>query len=129
MVPSKQPTASTAQANWQEHVNGNSRMSPPIPPLAPAKFTGSLFLTGHSVTAECFAFDQSVQLAAANYVHNVNPNGAGLTPGMLGYMFWAAECQGTHTASTTPPNTCENGLGVGSGFFNIPIPMPPLRQK
>lgn len=29
MVPSRQPGASAAQSSWQEHVNGNSRMTPP----------------------------------------------------------------------------------------------------
>jgi hypothetical protein len=128
MVPSRQPSASSAQSDWQEHVDGNSRMTPPIPPLAPCKFTGSLFLTGRSVTAECASFSNSVHFATGNYVQNVAPNGAGKTPGMLGYMFWAAECEGTKTACTTPPNTCEGGLGSGSRYFNIPIPMSALRQ-
>jgi hypothetical protein len=128
MVPSRQPSASSAQSNWQEHISGNSRMSPPIPPLAPAKLTGSLFLTGNSVTAECNSFSNSVQFATAGYLQTVAPSGAGRTPGMLGYMFWAAECEGTKTQCTTPPNTCDGGLGVGSQYFNIPIPMPPLRQ-
>jgi len=47
---------------------------------------------------------------------------------MLGFMFWAAECEGTKTQCTTPPNACTSGLGVGSQYFNIPIPMPALRQ-
>src|SRR5262249_10587581 len=99
-----------------------------IPPLAPAKLTGSLFLTGNSVTAECDSFTNSVQLGTAAYVQSVLPSGAGITPGMLGYMFWAAECEGTKTQCTTPPNTCVGGLGIGSQYFDIPIPMPPLRQ-
>ncbi len=129
MVPSRQPGASSAESNWQEHIKGNPRMSPPIPPLAPAKLTGSLFLTGRGVTAECKSFTSSVNYAARNYVETVAPNGAGTTPGMLGYMFWAAECEGTKTTCTTPPNTCEGGLGAGSKFFNIPIPLPALRQQ
>ena len=44
-------------------------------------------------------------------------------------MFWAAECQGTHSICTTPPNTCLGGVGVGAKTYNIPIPMPPLRQN
>jgi len=129
MVPARQPSASSAQSSWQEHVDGNSRMSPPIPPLAPAKFTGSLWLTNRKPLPECTSFEQSVQLATANYVQNVAPKGAGVTPGMLGYMFWAAECQGTRTTCTTPPNSCENGVGIGSAYFDIPIPMPALRQQ
>src|SRR5262249_39778773 len=86
MVPSRQPSASSAQSSWQEHIDGDSRMSPPIPPLAPCKLTGSLFLTGRSVTAECNSFSNSVNFAAASYVQTVAPNGAGKTSGMLGFM-------------------------------------------
>src|SRR5215218_646207 len=40
MVGSRQPnTAADAQANWQEHIDGKAQYDPPIPPLAPAKFT------------------------------------------------------------------------------------------
>jgi len=48
---------------------------------------------------------------------------------MLGYMFWAAECPSTKNACTTPPNTCEGGVGVGAKTYTIPLPMPPLRQQ
>jgi len=48
---------------------------------------------------------------------------------MLGYMFWAAECQGTRTICTTPPNTCQGGVGVGSTTYGISVPMPALRQN
>jgi hypothetical protein len=48
---------------------------------------------------------------------------------MLGYMFWAAECPGTRSLCTTPPNACEGGVGVGSKTYDIPIPMLPLRQS
>ena len=129
MVPARQPSASSAQANWQEHVDGKPRYSPPIPPLAPAKFTGSLWLTSRHTLPECTSFDSSVQKATGNYVQSVAPNGAGTTSGMLGYMFWAAECEGTRTVCTTPPNTCEGGLGAGAKFFNIPVPMPALRRQ
>ena len=50
-----------------------------------------------------------------------------MTPGMLGYMFWAAECSGTRSVCTTPPNTCEGGVGVGATTLDVPIPMPSLR--
>src|ERR1044072_313366 len=57
MVPNKQPTnAGGAQVNWQEHVDGKSQYSPPIPPLAPAKFTGSLWLVGNHSLPECTPF-------------------------------------------------------------------------
>jgi hypothetical protein len=112
---------------WQEHVDGKPQYAPPIPPLAPAKFTGSLWLHGNN--AACNNFASSPQNADANYVQTVQPNGAGTTAGMLGFMFWAAECEGTRTTCTTPPNTCELGMGVAAKTFNIPIPMPALRQQ
>jgi len=131
MVPNKQPSnASTAEGNWQEHVDGKPQYSPPIPPLAPAKFTGSLYeVTGQNPAPECTNFSSSLQKSTGSYVQTVTPNGAGSTPGMLGYMFWAAECQGTHSICTTPPNTCEGGIGVGDKTYGIPLPMPPLRQN
>ena len=130
MVPNKQPNTSAAESNWQEHVNGEPQYSPPIPPLAPAKFTGSVYLvTGKNPAPECVNFSSSLEDSTGNFVETVAPNGAGTTPGMLGYMFWAAECQGTHTVCTTPPNTCQGGTGVGATTYNIPIPMPPLRQQ
>ena len=129
MVPSQQPrSAADAQANWQEHIDGKPQYAPPIPPLAPAKFTGSLWLVGSKPLAECKNFSSSLQKATGPYVQNVTPNGAGDSRGMLGYMFWAAECQGTRSACTVPPNTCEGGMGVGATIYTVPIPMPPLRQ-
>jgi hypothetical protein len=131
MVPSKQPTnAATAQANWQEHVDGKAQFDPPILPLAPAKFTGGLYIvTGTRAAPECNSFSSSLISSTGNYVQTVVPNGAGTTSGMLGYMFWAAECPSTRRVCTTPPNTCEGGVGVGAQTYNVPIPMPPLRQS
>jgi hypothetical protein len=48
---------------------------------------------------------------------------------MLGYMFWAAECQGSRAVCTTPPNSCQGGVGAGATAYAVPIPMPPLRQQ
>jgi hypothetical protein len=131
MVPSKQPnTAAAAQANWQEHVDGKPRFDPPIPPLAPSKFTGSLYIvTGTRAAPECTKFSSSLISGTANYVQTVTPNGAGTTNGMLGYMFWAAECPSSRRICTTPPTSCEGGVGVGATTFNVPIPMQPLRQN
>jgi hypothetical protein len=130
MVPNKQPSASAAESNWQEHIDGKPQYSPPIGPLAPAKFTGSVYLvTGHSPAPECNNFSASLEDSTGTYVQTVAPNGAGTTSGMLGYMFWAAECQGTRTVCTTPPNTCQGGTGVGARTYNVPIPMPALRQQ
>jgi hypothetical protein len=131
MVPSKQPTnAATAQGDWQEHVDGKPQFSPPTPTLAPAKFTGGLYIvTGTRAAPECTSFGGSLIDTTGNYVKTVAPNGAGATPGMLGYMFWAAECPSTRRVCTTPPNTCQGGVGVGGKTYGIPIPMPPLRQN
>lgn len=130
MVSSKPSRgASGAQSNWQEHIDGKPNYSPPIPPLAPAKLVGSLWLVSRQPLSECISFGSSLEYLTGNYVQTVPTNGAGTTPGMLGYMFWAAECQGTRTTCTTPPNTCQGGVGVGATVYNIPIPMTPLRQR
>ena len=130
MVPSKQPSTSGAESNWQEHVDGKSNYSPAIPPLAPAKFTGSVYITdGHSPIPECVNFSSSLENSTGNYVQTVAPNGAGTTSGMLGYMFWAAERPSSRNIATTPPNTCEGGVGVGASTYTIPVPMPALRQS
>jgi hypothetical protein len=131
MVPARQPhSAADAQDNWQEHVDGKPQYNPPILPLAPAKFTGSLYIvTGNRPAPECVNFASSLTKSTGPFVQGVAPNGAGSTSGMLGYMFWAAECQGTRSICTTPPNTCEGGVGVGATTYAIPIPMPPLRQN
>lgn len=131
MVPARQPSsAADAQANWQEHVDGKSRFSPPIPPLAPAKFTGSLFVAeGSKVRPECNNFAASLQNSTGAFVQNVAPNGAGTSSGMLGHMFWAAERPSTRGVTTAPPNSCEGGVGVGARTYGIAIPMPALRQS
>src|SRR5688572_30044745 len=50
MVEARQSSVSGAIANWQEHIDGKPQYNPPIPPLAPAKFTGAIYIvTGRSV--------------------------------------------------------------------------------
>jgi len=131
MVPNKQPTsASSAESNWQQHISGYPRITPPVPPLAPAKMTGSLYIvTGKNPAPECTTFSASLEDSTGAFVQTVPPAGAGSTPGMLGYMFWAAECQGAHSICTTPPNTCQGGVGVGASTYSVPFPMPALRQN
>ena len=130
MVPARQPTASDAIANWQEHVDGKPRYGPPILPLAPAKFTGGLYVAkGGKVLPECNSFAKSLQNATQAFVKGVVPNGAGTTPGMLGYMFWAAERPAVRGIGTVPPYTCEGGMGAAATTFDVPIPMAPLRQQ
>lgn len=131
MVPNKQPTsASSAESNWQEHITGKANYSPPVPPLAPAKLTGGLYIvTGTNPCPECTTFSGSLEDTTGSYVQTVAPAGAGVTNGMLGYMFWAAECPSSRRVCTTPPNTCQGGVGVGAATYNIPIPMAALRQS
>lgn len=130
MVPARQPSTSSAQANWQEHVDGKPQFAPPYPPLAPAKFTGGLYVAeGNKVRPECVNFPASLQNSTSAYVQSVAPNGAGTTAGMLGYMFWAAERPSTRGVTTQPPNTCQGGMGAGATALSVPIPMPPLRQS
>ena len=130
MVGSRQPNnAASAQADWQEHIDGKAQYNPPIPPLAAAKFTGALYIvTGQSPCPECVNFAGSLISSTGTYVQNVQTR-VGTTNGMLGYMFWAAECPSTRRICTTPPNTCEGGVGVGGKTYNIPVPMPALRQN
>ena len=120
--------SSGTPTHWQEHVDGKPTYDPVIPPKAPNRFTGGLYLKGN--TANCLDFYASEQEEHAEYVHTVAPNGAGTTSGMLGYMFWAAETPSARKnyKPTVPPNTCEGGMGVAANQFDIPIPMPPLRQ-
>jgi hypothetical protein len=134
MVTPRQSSTEKVIANWQEHIDGKPQYDPPILPLAPARFTGSLWLTGRKPAPECVDFSRSLQKSTGNFVQTVppspsHPNAFELTPGMLGFMFWAAECEGTRTVCTTPPNPCEGGMGVAAAEYSIPIPMPPLRQQ
>jgi hypothetical protein len=128
MVPARQPSAKDAIANWQEHVDGKPQYAPPILPLAPAKFTGSVYLVGSKAIPECRNFATSLQSSTSSFVRTVAGKEVSMTPGMLGYMFWAAECSGTRSVCTAPPNTCEGGVGAGATKFYVPIPMPALRQ-
>src|SRR6187549_2626102 len=131
MVPNKQPpSAASAQADWQEHVDGKPQFAPPILPLAPAKFTGALYIvTGSRAAPECTSFSSSLINSTGAYVQTVAPNGAGSTSGMLGYMFWAAECPATRRVCTTPPNSCEGGVPLSAHTYTVQIPMTALRQN
>ena len=130
MVPARQPSATDAVANWREHVDGKAQYSPPIPPLAPAKFTGSIYVAdGGKALNECVNYTKSLQSATRAFVESALPNGAGTTAGMLGYMFWAAERPATRGIGTVPPNSCENGVGAGATALGVQIPMPSLRAQ
>ena len=123
MVASQKTTVSALENGWSQHVDGVSGVSP----LAPAKLTGSLWLIAGQ--PNCATFNSSDQKTASKFVETIAPKGAGTTPGMLGFMFWAAGCQGQGTGCTFPPTTCEGGMGVAATTFNIPVPMPALRQQ
>lgn len=127
MVVGGNTSVSKYEGYWSEHIDGYPTLG--VDPLAPARLTGSFYLVGSKPIANCTNFSASDQSAAASFVTTVAPSGAGLTSGMLGYMFWAAGCQGTHTVCTFPPNTCENGIGAGATSFSVPVPMPALRQQ
>lgn len=124
MVGSQKTSVATLESGWQQHVDGDGTA---VPPMAPAKLTGSLWLVGGQ--PNCDNFSNSDQNTGASFVENLAPAGAGTSTGMLGYMFWAAGCQGNGTGCTFPPTTCENGMGGAATAFNIPIPMPALRQN
>jgi hypothetical protein len=124
MVASQKTGVATLESGWQQHVDG---LSGSVGPMAPAKLTGSLWLIGSQ--PNCDNFSNSDQNTGARFVENLAPSGAGTTTGMLGYMFWAAGCQGNGTGCTFPPNTCENGMGGAMTAFSIPVPMPALRQN
>lgn len=115
--------------NWQEHIDGMPTYDPAIPPKAPNRFTGGLYLKGN--TANCLDFENSEQGRHASYVQTVEPNVAGTTNAMLGYMFWAAEYPSARKnyVGTIPPNTCEDGMGKAIEAFDVMIPMEPLRQN
>lgn len=132
MVPARQPnSANRAIENWQEHVDGKPQFSPPVPPLAPARFTVGLYIAGASKHPfpECVDFAGSLQQSTGSWVQTVQPNGAGTTAGVLGYMFWAAERPSVRGVTTQPPDTCEDGVGAGATAYSVPVPMPALRQS
>jgi hypothetical protein len=126
MVSSEQESASMLEDGWREHIEGKAG----IPPLAPSKLTGSLYLANRGgASAECTDFSKSLQRATGKFVKTVKPRGIEKTKGMLGYMFWAAECPGSRSGCTVPPNTCEKGVGMGAKVYKIALPMPRLRQN
>lgn len=125
MVGSQKTSSSALEQGWQQHITGTAS----VPPIAPAKLTASLWVVGNSVIPNCDNFSSSDQNNTATFVQTVSPQGPGTSSGMLGYMFWGGGCQGNGTVCTYPPNTCQDGVGVGATTFNIPIPANSLRQQ
>ncbi len=126
MVSSQKTAITASEGYWQQHIDG---LSGTVPPLAPAKLAGGVWVVGNSVIPNCNSYPSSDQELVSNFVETISPAGAGTTSGMLGYMFWGGGCQGNGTVCTFPPDTCEGGVGAGATALNIPIPMPPLRQN
>lgn len=129
MVANTQLNVTKQEAQWDEHITGMPNYAPPVPALAPAKMTGSVYLTGSQVQPECNDFANSLESSTGSWVQTIAPAGAGTTPGLLGYMFWAAGQPGTHTTNTFPPDSCAAGVGAGATAYSIPVPMPALRQS
>jgi len=126
MVASQNTTVSTLETGWQQHVQGDSS----VPPVAPAKLTGSLWAVGNSPSPNCIGpFASSDQETGFNFVSTIPASGAGTSSGMLGYMFWGGGCQGNGTVCTYPPDTCQVGMGDGATTFNIPTGTFALRQQ
>jgi hypothetical protein len=120
MVPRGEPSID----QWQEHIDGKANYDPPILPKAPAKIAVSLWLTdSRRPNANCVDFAKSSQLEKAEFVQHAMPNGAGNSKGLLGFMFWAAECPSARNVCTTPPNSCEGGMGAAASHFDIPLPL------
>jgi hypothetical protein len=128
MVLKTKTSVSAYEKQWLEHIDGYPTLK--VGPLSPARLTGSFFLVSSGPTPDCVGpYASSDQAAAKSFVTTVAPGGQGTTSGMLGLMWWAAGCQGTHTACTVPPNTCQAGIGGGATDYSIPVPMPALRQQ
>ena len=127
MVPRGEPDTD----QWQEHIDGKANYDPPILPKAPAKIAVSLWLTdSRRPNANCADFSASSLLEKAGYVQTVQPKGAGSTHGLLGYMLWAAECPSSRNVCTSPPDSCEDGVGAGATYFDIqPLDFSTLRQN
>ena len=98
MVASQKTSVSTLEAGWQQHVDG---VSGSMPPLAPAKLTGSLWLIGGQ--PNCDSFSTSDQNTAGPFVETLPPKGAGTTAGMLGYMSGRRVARGTARDAPSRP--------------------------
>jgi hypothetical protein len=126
MVASQSTSVSTLETGWQQHIQGTAS----VPPIAPARLTGSLWVVGNNASPNCIGpFASSDQETAYNFVSTIPASGSGTTSGMLGYMFWGGGCQGNGTVCTFPPDTCEVGVGGGATTFNIPTGTFALRQE
>src|SRR5207248_10327363 len=104
MVASQKTTVGSLENGWQQHISG---VSGSVPPLAPAKLTGSLWAVGNSPVANCTNFSSSDQNTAANFVENVPPSGAGTSNRVLGYMCWGGGSQSNSAVRAYRASACE----------------------
>jgi hypothetical protein len=121
LVADRQFESTEYQMHWQENLDGSPGFTPPILSQSPAKFTVSLFLEdSKKLFDECTNFQKSLlrYSETGKFV---------LDKELLGYMFWAVG-NPIGNISTYPPHTCEKGLGAAASFYQIPVPMPSLRQ-
>lgn len=121
-VPNGQPAASSFETSWQQHASGEKVVNVQVPALPPAKFTGAVrVISDTTLEPECNNFAQSLENSTGIFAQAMVPTSVGNTAGMLGYMFWGVESQA--------PATCQGGVGVGANNYNLPVPLPPLRQQ
>ena len=115
--------------NWQEHVDGMPTYDPVIPPKAPNRFTGGLYLKGNMANCTDFYSSEQWQLCELR-----ETGGAGrgrhhqrhARLHVLGRRIPVGpqELRG-HRSARTPART---GWAWRRTVFDIPIPMEALRQ-
>jgi hypothetical protein len=121
MVPARQPrSAADAQANWQEHVDGKPQYNPPILPLAPAKFSGSLWLVGSKAIAECTNYNTSLQKSTGPYVTSVAPAASG----RVSRTVCSGSCSGRRSARERGRCARRHLMRARVGSAPAPQPMP-----
>ena len=99
--------------------------------LAPARFTGALYLKGNN--ANCLNYGASEQKADADYVQKVLPNATAFPTTARYFLACSATCSGRpgrlQPAGASPTTDCTGGMGAAAEAFDIPVPMPTLREK
>ncbi len=79
--------------------------------------------------AEFVNFYSSIQYINQEYETRIKPNTAGTSACMPGFMFWTPEWPSSRSLCTKGTNTCTGGVGEGSNYFDILVPMSALRQN
>jgi len=123
MVASQKTSVSTLETGWQQHVNG---VSGSVPPLAPAKMTGSLWLIGGQ--PNCATFSSSDENTASGFVQSVPPNGSEPRPAC------SDSCSGLEDARATVPDAPSHPLPAKAAWEWAPprstfrFPCPPCAR-